>query len=211
MTRFDSGSEQDFSCGVAWRKQLDWLDFWFQPEKTEMHDFNPSERELFDALAPAWLAAEAGAGKIEVLESTSERFGRQRVLALIGKICANETSAHWRELARREGGSLDDLVRLEAENEDVFGADLRSDLDVRPVQCPERQGPVHHEFHVPGAGCLRASGGYLFRKVGRRNDFFRERDIVVGQENDFYAAFDIGIAVNPLADTGDELDDMFGH
>ena len=71
-----------------------------------------SERGLFDALAPAWLAAEAGAGKIAVLESASERFGRERVFALLGKMCANETRGYWSELARSEGGSLDDLVRL---------------------------------------------------------------------------------------------------
>ena len=112
MTQSDSGTEQGLSCTERWRKQLDWLDFWFQPEKTAMHDFDPSERGLFDALAPAWLAAEAGAGKIAVLESASERFGRERVFALLGKMCANETRGYWSELARSEGGSLDDLVRL---------------------------------------------------------------------------------------------------
>jgi len=112
VTDQNSGSEQGYSCAEQWRKLLDWLDFWFQPEKAEMHGFDPGERELFDALAPAWLAAEAGAGKIEVLESTSERFGRERVLALLGKLCANETRAYWTELARQEGNSLDDLVRL---------------------------------------------------------------------------------------------------
>lgn len=108
----DSGPEQGYSCADAWRKQLDWIDFWFQPEKTQMHDFGPSERELFDALAPAWPAAEPGAGKIAMLESMSEHFGRERIFALIGKMCANETRGYWTELARSEGGSLDDLVRL---------------------------------------------------------------------------------------------------
>jgi hypothetical protein len=112
VTSSDSSSEQARSCAERWQEQLDWLDFWFQPEKAQMHDFDPGERDLFDALAPAWLAAEAGAGKIELLESMSERFGRGRVLALLGRMCANETRGYWSELARSEGGSLDDLVRL---------------------------------------------------------------------------------------------------
>ena len=112
MNHADTNAEQPNTCAEAWRKQLDWLDFWFQPEKTQMHDFDPSERELFDTLAPAWLAAEAGAGKIAVLELMSERFGRARVFALLGKMCANETRGYWSELARSEGGSLDDLARL---------------------------------------------------------------------------------------------------
>lgn len=112
MTHPDSSSEQGVSCTERWRARLDWLDFWFQPEKTAMHDFGSSERELFDTLAPAWLAAEAGAGKIAVLESMSERFGRERVLTLLGEMCENETRGHWSEVTRGEGSSLDDLVRL---------------------------------------------------------------------------------------------------
>jgi hypothetical protein len=108
----DSISEQPRSCAERWKEQLDWLDAWFQPEKAEAHDFEATERELFDSLAPAWLGAEAGAEKIAALESASDSFGRERVLALIGTLCADETSAYWSELARKEGGSLDDLVRL---------------------------------------------------------------------------------------------------
>jgi hypothetical protein len=53
VTNPDSIGEQARSCAERWQGQLDWLDFWFQPEKAEMHDFGPGERELFDALAPA--------------------------------------------------------------------------------------------------------------------------------------------------------------
>ena len=112
MTNPDSTSGQAKACGESWKALLDWLDFWFQPEKAEAHDFDPGERELFASLAPAWLAAGPGEGKIAVLESMSERFGRRRVFALIEKMCEDETSAYWRELARSEGGTLDDLVRM---------------------------------------------------------------------------------------------------
>jgi len=112
VTNSDSMSEQAMSCAERWEELLDWLDYWFQPEKAEAHDFDAGECELFDSLAPAWRAAGPGEGKIAVLESLSERFGRRRVFALIEKVCEDETSAYWRELARSEGGTLDDLVRM---------------------------------------------------------------------------------------------------
>ena len=112
MTNPDSTSEQAKACAERWKELLDWLDFWFQPEKADAHNFAADERELFDSLAPAWLVAEAGAGKIAVLESAAGRFGRERVFALIAKMCANETGGYWRELARQEGETLDDLVRV---------------------------------------------------------------------------------------------------
>gem|GEM_PF-837116 len=112
MTNSDSMSEQAMSCAERWEELLDWLDYWFQPEKAEARDFDAGERELFASLAPAWRAAGPGEGKIAVLESLSERFGRRRVFALIEKVCEDETSAYWRELARSEGGTLDDLVRM---------------------------------------------------------------------------------------------------
>ena len=108
MTSSDSASEQ----AKRWSELLDWLDNWFQPEKTEAHNLGAGERELFGSLAPAWLEAKPGEEKIAVLDAAAERFGRERVLALLGRICADETRAHWAGLVREEGGSFDDLVRL---------------------------------------------------------------------------------------------------
>jgi hypothetical protein len=140
----DSNSEQPKSCAERWKELLDWLDFWFQPEKAETHDFDAVERELFDSLAPAWLLAEPGSGKIAALESASERFGRERVLALIGKTCANETSSYWGELARKEGNSLDDLVRLLWEPLPELGFEFSSErrpdgLQFCVTRCPHRE------------------------------------------------------------------------
>ena len=105
-------NEPTRSTSERWQDLLAWLDFWFQPAKALMHEFDPAERKLFAELAPAWLEAPMGAAKIAVLEQASDLFGRQRVLDLIGKLCADETTGYWSELARTEGGSLDDLVRL---------------------------------------------------------------------------------------------------
>lgn len=92
-----------------WQQQLAWLDGWFGPEKADRHGFDPAERELFEALSHAWLTAE---DKIGALEATSARFGRDRVRAMIDRLCADETSAYWAQLAVSEGRTLDDLVRL---------------------------------------------------------------------------------------------------
>ncbi|HEY5159928.1 MAG TPA: L-2-amino-thiazoline-4-carboxylic acid hydrolase [Gaiellaceae bacterium] len=112
MANPDSMNDQANSCAEQWKKLLDWLDFWFQPEKAEAHDFASGERELFDSLVPAWLEAKPGEGKIAALDAAAERFGRERVHALLGKICGDETRAYWAGLVREEGSSLEDLVRL---------------------------------------------------------------------------------------------------
>jgi hypothetical protein len=100
------------SIAERWTKQLGWLDDWFRSEKAGAHDLDPDERELFDVLSPAWLTAEPGAGKIAALDSAAERYGKDRVLALLDKLCADETRAWWKGEVAREGGSLDDLLRL---------------------------------------------------------------------------------------------------
>lgn len=127
MTNPDSISEQPKSCAERWKELNDWLDSWFQPKKAEAHDFNAGERELFDSLAPAWLEAEPGAGKIAALDAAAGRFGRERVLALLERVCADETRAHWAGLVREEGGSLDDLMRLLWEPLPELGFELTSE------------------------------------------------------------------------------------
>jgi predicted ArsR family transcriptional regulator len=100
------------SCAERWTELNDWLDFWFQPEKAEVHDFDAAELELFNSLAPAWLAAVTGADKIAALDATAEQYGRNRVLALLERICGDETRSYWAGLVREEGSSLDDFIRL---------------------------------------------------------------------------------------------------
>jgi predicted ArsR family transcriptional regulator len=145
VTSPESTSEQAKYCAERWKELLDWLDSWFQPEKAETHDFDAGERELFNSLAPAWLAAEPGAAKIAALESASERFGRELVFALVEKLCADETRAHWAGLVREEGGSLDDLVRLLWEPLPGLGFKFNSErlpnsIQFRCTRCP------HHEL-----------------------------------------------------------------
>ncbi|MGZ4398482.1 MAG: L-2-amino-thiazoline-4-carboxylic acid hydrolase [Gaiellaceae bacterium] len=96
------------SSRKRWQELLGWLDGWFEPEKAETHSFTPEEREIFDELVRSW----PGDDKVAALEAAAARFGREPVLDLIGTVCAHETGIHWAGLVEREGGSLDDLVRL---------------------------------------------------------------------------------------------------
>jgi predicted ArsR family transcriptional regulator len=144
VTRDDSLSGQSRPAGERWQELLDWLDHWFQPEKAQTHDFDFGERELFDQLGPAWLEADMGRAKIDALEAASERFGRDRVMALIAKLCASETTSYWAEVARREGGSLDDLVRLLWEPLRPLGFEFSSErtpdgIQFRCTHCPHAE------------------------------------------------------------------------
>jgi len=112
VTNSDSTSKESMSCAERWKELNDWLDFWFQPEKAEAHDFDASELELFVSLAPAWLEAKTGAGKIAALDAAAEQFGRERVFALLARICGDETRTYWAGLVHEEGSSLDDFMRL---------------------------------------------------------------------------------------------------
>ena len=143
MTSLDPIGEQPQSCAERWKQLLDWLDFWFQPEKAEAHGFDAAERELFDSLAPAWLAADPGEGKIGVLEAAAERFRRERVHALLEKICGDETRAHWAGLVRTGGSSLDDLVRLLWDPLPELGFDFSSERRLDGLQFCVTRCPNH--------------------------------------------------------------------
>lgn len=85
-----------------------------------------------------------GAGKIAALDAAAERFGRERVLALLAKICGDETRAHWAGLVHEEGSSLDDLVRLLWEPLPELGFELTSErrpdgLQFCVTRCPNHE------------------------------------------------------------------------
>jgi len=143
VTTPDSG-EQVSSCAERWTELNDWLDSWFQPEKAETHDFNADERGLFGSLAPAWLAAAAGADKIATLDAAAEQFGREQVLALLDRICGGETRAYWTGLVREEGSSLDDFMRLLWGPLPELGFEfsqeqLDNGIQLRCTSCPHNQ------------------------------------------------------------------------
>ena len=100
------------------------------------------------------------------------------------------------------------LVDGEAEDEDIVGAHFFADLDVGTVECADGQRAVRHELHVAGAGRLFAGGGNLLRKIGGRDDFFRERNPIIREEDHFEFPPDAFVGVDPGANDIDRTDDV---
>ena len=103
---------------------------------------------------------------------------------------------------------LGDLFGAEAEQEEVFVADLFPDLDIGAIQCADGQSAVHHELHVAGAGGLLAGSGYLLGQICSRTDDFHRRHAVVRQKHHFEQIAHVGVSVDDLGDVVDQLDDQ---
>jgi predicted ArsR family transcriptional regulator len=126
---------------AVWRGLLGWLDGWFEPEKAGAHGFDARDAQLFEEVSAAWRETD---DKIAALESVSARVGRERVRALVDRLCADETSAHWTGLASREGRSLDDLVRLLWEPLPALGFEFEmqrttDSLRIHCTACPHNE------------------------------------------------------------------------
>ncbi|MPN43519.1 hypothetical protein SDC9_191079 [bioreactor metagenome] len=71
-----------------------------------------------------------------------------------------------------------------AEYDDVIAAELLEHFNIGPVERAERNGAVHHEFHIARTGRFLAGGGYLLADVGRWNEQFRRGNVIVFKEHD---------------------------
>src|SRR4051812_46604937 len=103
------------------------------------------------------------------------------------------------------------LVRGEPEQEKVFSPDLFTDFDVRAVERANGQRAVESKLHVARSGGFLAGSRNLLRKVGRRIDPLRIRDVKIGEEDDTQAAADRRIIIYHLRNRVDQLDDQLGH
>src|SRR5262252_4789829 len=106
---------------------------------------------------------------------------------------------------------LVDLSGSETENEDIIVAYLLLDLNVGAVHRADDERAVESELHVARTGGFGPGCRDLFRELGGREDLLRERDTVVGEEYHPQQCSDVFIAVDPVPDRIDELDDQFGH
>ena len=108
-------------------------------------------------------------------------------------------------------GAGSHLLRGQAEHEKVFLTRRLGHLDGRAVTRAQRQGAVHHEFHVARAAGLVTRRGNLVGNIARRNQALGQRDIVFGQEKHLDFSARHGVAVNGARQVVDELDDDFGQ
>ena len=136
-----------------WRELLAWTDGWFEPEQADRHSFGPAERELFEELSRGW---RSGDDKIPALDAAAARFGRERVLALVGRLCADETRAHWAGVTAREGRTLDDLYRVLWEQLPSLGFEFEVE-----------RTPESRRIH-----CTRCPNNDLAAEIGGRDWFY---------------------------------------
>src|SRR4051812_42189107 len=107
--------------------------------------------------------------------------------------------------------AVGDLPGGETEEEEVLDACFLRHLDGGAIPGTQCQGPVHHEFHVARAAGLVAGGRDLVGDVRGGNQDFRQRDIVLGQEQHFYPPANERIGVDGVGKIVDELDDQLGE
>ena len=72
-------------------------------------------------------------------------------------------------------------------------------------------GSAHLELHVSGSGSLSSGCRDLLREVGGRHDLLGQRDSVVLQEDELELVTDVGVVVDHLSHTVEQLDDLLGH
>ena len=97
------------------------------------------------------------------------------------------------ELRRRSDGgcriasvaaALLHLVRLETEDKDVVHPDTIANLDIGPVEGPNRERAVERKLHVARAGRFHPCGRDLLGQIGRRNDRLGQAHVVIRNEGD---------------------------
>ena len=96
------------------------------------------------------------------------------------------------------------------EQEEVLRSGLLAHFNVGAVEGADGQRPVHHEFHVAGAGGLLAGGRDLLGEVGGRVDQLAVLHIEVRDERHLHAAVDVRVGVDGCGDGVDQLDHQFG-
>ena len=105
---------------------------------------------------------------------------------------------------------IHDFFRPQAEDDAVFHADFAADFYVGPVHRTQRNGPVHHEFHIARAGRFLAGRGDLLAHVGRREQELSQGYVVVLQEQYLQLLVHLLVAVYHVGHDVDKLDRLLG-
>src|SRR5215831_1480329 len=103
------------------------------------------------------------------------------------------------------------LLGGKPKKEEILRAHLFTDFNVGAVQGADREGTVHAELHVAGAGGFFAGSRNLLTEIGAGINYLAKADIVVRDKDDPQPLFHVGIMVYHITDRVDELDDQLGH
>ena len=98
------------------------------------------------------------------------------------------------------------LVAVETEAEEVLFPRLFPDLDVRPVEGPDREGAVEHELHVARAGCLVACGRYLLGELRGGDDVLGQGHAVIRHKDHLELLPHKGMGGDHVGHVMDQLD-----
>ena len=107
--------------------------------------------------------------------------------------------------------ALSNLLGAEAEQKEILFARFLSHLDRRAVARAYSQRSIYHEFHIARTARFVPRRRDLVGDVGRRNQPFGERNIVVRQEDDLEPSAYRRVAINRDGQIVDEFDDQLAR
>ncbi len=82
-------------------------------------------------------------------------------------------------------------------------------FDIGAIERADRQRTIERELHIARARSFHARSRDLLREIRRRNDDFRERHIVVRNEDDLQKPAHGRIVVDDSCDVVGQFDDQF--
>src|SRR5215475_7347135 len=82
------------------------------------------------------------------------------------------------------GTQLLNFLGLQAEDKNIFLADLLHDLDIGTIERTDGQGAIHRELHVAGARGFGPGSRNVFAEIGSWDDLFRQEHPIIGQKHD---------------------------
>src|SRR5215472_1348357 len=109
------------------------------------------------------------------------------------------------------GLTILNLFYGETEEEQVFFSRFLGHLNGSAVKSAHSQSPIHHEFHVARSTGFVSRRRNLVRHVARRDQTFRQRNIVFRQEDNLHPAAHNWVSIDRACQIVDELDDEFGE
>ena len=104
-----------------------------------------------------------------------------------------------------------DLLGGHTKDQDVFAAGMLADFNIRAVKRTERDRAVEHQLHIAGAACLGPRQRDLLGDFAGRHQQLGDCDAVIFQKYNAQLIAYSRIALNHIAQSADELDDLFGQ
>src|SRR6266404_1926804 len=106
------------------------------------------------------------------------------------------------------GAAVLDLFHGEAKQEQVLLPSLLRYFYGCPIACSNRQGSVHHEFHVARSAGFVTGSRDLVGNIAGRNQTFSERNVVLREKDDLESSAHGRVTIDRARQVVDELYDQ---